>query len=175
MWILIVLPGILLLLFMLVLLTSIEIEISSLKNVYEVRFGRLFRAGFEIGEEGTIGIRIKYFFQKKYFSIIPPETNKKKKQKKPKEKGKEGKRKKPPVKNIFRRILSLLKSFEVRRMHVNIDTDDYVLNSWLFPAAFFLKRKTGQNISVNFLGINEVDILLRNNLLRMGFAFLRYK
>lgn len=61
----------------------------------------------------------------------------------------------------FKRILGVLKSFQVKEIFVNIDTGDFVLNAQLYPLCMFLNYHIGQ-FSINFEGKNQIKLQLRN-------------
>ncbi|MDX2246029.1 MAG: hypothetical protein SF052_04585 [Bacteroidia bacterium] len=169
MWVLILTTGLLVLLFGL-LLMSLELEINTRNDIYEVRLGKITRANLVITEGGEIGLNYKFFWKTRFLPLYPEaHFPQKKTPKSP------PKKKKITVKHILQRILSVIKSFRVRRLHADIDAEDYVLNAYLFPLFFMIKTQTGKDIKINFSGRNEADILIKNNLLRMGLAFLRYK
>jgi len=54
---------------------------------------------------------------------------------------KEKKRKKRSGYFTFRRARKLLKSFRVKEFRLNLDTEDVILNAYLFPFFYFLNRK----------------------------------
>lgn len=154
----------------------LELEISTIKNIYEVRLGKIVHGGLEISNEGVIAIRLKIAWWVKRIVLFPP-TGEKKETIKEKEvkKAPQKKKKKAPIKNIVGKSISVLKSFQVKRFYLDIDTDNYILNAYLYPVSFAIKQWKGLNIQVNFMGKEEVDILIKNNLLRMGIAFFRNK
>lgn len=154
----------------------LELEISTLKKIYEIRLGKIVHGRLEISNEGIIAIRLKIVWWVKKIVLFPP-TGETKKKIKDKEiiKSAHKKTKKNPIKNIVGKSISVLKSFKVKRFYLDIDTNDYILNAYLYPAFFAIKQWKGLNIQVNFMGREEVDILIKNNLLRMGIAFFRNK
>jgi hypothetical protein len=53
---------------------------------------------------------------------------------------------------IWRKARRLLASFQIRRFNLIVDTDDYILNAYLYPVFAFL---TGHNrhLAINFIGL----------------------
>ncbi|MCB9080898.1 MAG: hypothetical protein H6555_04205 [Lewinellaceae bacterium] len=70
----------------------------------------------------------------------------------------------------FRRWRRVLTSFQVRRWWLNIDTNDYVLNAYLFPVLYLLPF-TRQHLNINFQQQFDVEIDVRNSLGRVLWAF----
>jgi hypothetical protein len=73
----------------------------------------------------------------------------------------------------YYKIISVFKSFRVKKWLINIDTADVALNGLLFPAAYTLRSSTGKYFNVNFRGINEVEIIIRNNVFSMLKAYYK--
>ena len=67
-------------------------------------------------------------------------------------------------------MVRILKSFRVRRFRVEIDTDDYVLNAYLFPVFHLLSRG---RLQINFNGRNDIQIEITNRIGRIAWAWLR--
>ena len=161
------------LLLLAILVIPIEVELSTLTEKYEIRVGKIVNSGLEISDEGIIAIRIKMVWWDKKFILFPPTAEIKKDEKKNKPQPKN--KKNTLTKENVTRIFSVVKSFKVIRFYINIDTDDYILNAFLYPLFFVLKKRKGLNIQVNYEGLEELDILIKNNLMRMGIAYLRNK
>jgi len=71
----------------------------------------------------------------------------------------------------LKKIISVMKSFQVQQFYLDLDTGNFVLNSWLFPVAQFFDP-THHRVTLNFIGRNECVITLKNNLLRIVRALL---
>ena len=71
-----------------------------------------------------------------------------------------------------RKAWRLLKSFRVRRFRLNIDTDDYILNAYLFPLFVFLNGEN-RRLAVNYQGLTVVDILVTNRVWKILWALIR--
>lgn len=70
----------------------------------------------------------------------------------------------------WKKMVRILKSFRVRRFRVEIDTDDYVLNAYLFPVFHLLSRG---RLQINFNGRNDIQIEITNRIGRIAWAWLR--
>lgn len=71
---------------------------------------------------------------------------------------------------LFRRVW---RSFHLIRFKVDLDTDDYVWNAYLFPL-FRLTNPAGhKDWRVNFKGHNELILIVENRLYRLLYAFIR--
>ena len=65
--------------------------------------------------------------------------------------------------------LRVIKSFKVRRFHMDIDTDDYTTNALLYPALTLAPA----DINVNFNGVNELDLEVENRAFNILKALIR--
>ena len=67
----------------------------------------------------------------------------------------------------------LLHSFKIERMKVNVDTDDYIINAYLFPVVQYLGNRYQRPLHINFLGINEIEISMRNRIFNLLYVLIR--
>ncbi|MEO9964235.1 MAG: hypothetical protein ABJF11_00510 [Reichenbachiella sp.] len=67
---------------------------------------------------------------------------------------------------IFSFVSDLIKSFELVKMSLNMDTADYVCNAQLVPVFHFLSGKN-RAFLVNFNGITSFKLILKNRLIRI--------
>jgi hypothetical protein len=72
----------------------------------------------------------------------------------------------------WKNIRRVLASFEVRRFRLILDTDDFILNAYLYPVFVFLSGKN-RVLAINFQGRNAVDILVTNRMWRVLWALIR--
>jgi len=54
--------------------------------------------------------------------------------------------------------LRILKSFKVRRFRINIDTDNFITNSLIFPITYFAQMR-GYQVSINYMGMQSVSLV----------------
>lgn len=71
-----------------------------------------------------------------------------------------------------KQVLTMIRTFRIKKWRVYIDTGNMALNGQLFPLCYLLGLRTGKKIHINFLGINEVAITVESNLYRMVKALL---
>jgi len=117
-------------------------------------------------EEGYLQIRFLFFKKKWPLSSLmtaTPESSK------PKTRKSKSWRPKHPIK-IARR---LWRSFHVLQFRLNIDTDDYVLNAYLYPAFKAISSKRKMDCVVNFRGQTELLLVIENRLFRILYALFR--
>lgn len=66
----------------------------------------------------------------------------------------------------------LLASFRVRRFRVNLDTDDFILNAYLYPI-FTLLNGRNRRLAINFQGQTMVDVFMTNRVWKVLWALMR--
>jgi hypothetical protein len=154
--------------FILVLLwTPLRLVIDSKRDVYQVEWQYIGSATL-VEYDNFLGVRIQIFFLRK---IIPIAFSfKQKKEVKPAVKKQV--RKGPSVFSArFRsKFIKILKSFEIKRLKINWDTDDYILNAYLYPITPFLITEN-KSFNINFEGKQEVELIIENRLVRILKSF----
>lgn len=73
------------------------------------------------------------------------------------------------TKRMRSRFWKILKTFEIEKCNINIDTFDYALNGKLYPLAWWISRK-GYPININFAGRQDMTFILKNRLARIIMA-----
>lgn len=68
-----------------------------------------------------------------------------------------------------------IKSFQLKKFNVNIDTGNVQLNSYLYPVFFLIGFFFDRNISINYNGYNFIRIIIQNNLARLSWAIFSSK
>lgn len=149
-----------------ILLTPLVLEVDTDHRVYRIRL-RGIAASELIFPNGRIHVRLWVLG---YSKIFDPFSKKKGPTPPPEKKTKEHKR--FGVSKVSRKALSVLKSFTVKYLYINIDTDDYLMNAWLYPLVVPLSRGS-RTFRINFNG--EVDMRLRieNRLGKILVALVR--
>lgn len=156
---------------LLIILIPIHIVLSSDKGMIDISYGRLFSAGiFYIKDKLVFIYRIPFW--KKEVEIIdqlatPRDTSVKKKESKGK---KNRKFSNAMLKRIRNRWKEIFQTFKVEKLELNIDTDDYMLNAYLFPLFHFLGSKYNRPLSTNFTGLNRIEVRLTNRLAKLLYA-----
>lgn len=169
-WIAAVFLAVVFIVLLVLLFMPFWLEINTINNVYEVRAGRLFIAGVNVPEEGRPDVYLKLFGRK-------IQTKKEKKvaqaEKQKKHAGKRRRIKAP--KDMNRRIIAVLHSFRVKMFFIDIDTGNFIINAWLYPACYVLKQIKGANMNINFAGRSETVVLVQNTAFRIIKAFITKK
>lgn len=156
----------LLVLITILLLIPIRFKVDSNRNIYLAEWKHLFSAKVMLQNEEPI-MQLKSFFWKKEINLLEIKSTPNKKAQK---------KKKPPKQkkskfNFRKKIKPLLKSFQVRQFFINIDTNDYVWNAYLFPVFYFLKNDKRQ-MHINFNGNVEVLLEIQNRPIRILWALI---
>lgn len=173
-WMLLIL---LLLVLSFLLFAPLQLEINSEGDFVRMGWGGLVQGRLVfMPDELLLNLRILFFRKKIYLLRI-----KKKKTAEPTEKEVEKKKKKRKKKltwalakkrfNLFNRVLH---SFKIRICKINLDTDDYVTNAYLFPVFYFLD-KGKHSFSINYEGKIDVQILIENRGIWVLHALIRQR
>ncbi|MFI5263114.1 MAG: hypothetical protein ACHQM6_01205 [Candidatus Kapaibacterium sp.] len=141
--------------------TPIYLEADSPGRLLQIRIRGIGSARLVVSES-RIGIGLNILGWEK--NVFPGKGTK------PKKKGGVT-LKRSTLKKMPRKILSVLRSFQVQNLYLNIDTDDYATNALLYPIGVLLSRPNRQ-MSINFLGEVELRLQIQNNLQRMLRAYL---
>jgi len=148
-----------LLLLTFLLFAPLRLEINSLSKYCRISWGKLIQAKLLFLADDIL-LQFQVVFYKK--NIYPLKFIFQKKEQKEKPKPKEKKKRKPTNyrKNIDL-VKKIMRSFKVKKCRVVLDTDDYVLNAYLFPVFYFLNNKNRQ-FSINYQGKVECHLLIEN-------------
>lgn len=157
---------ILLVLITILLLTPIRFKIDSNKNIYLAEWKHLISAKVLLQNDEPI-VQVKSFFWRKEFNLLKIKSSPSKTTQKKKKVSKQNKSKF----NFRNKIKPLLKSFQVRKFFINIDTNDYVWNAYLFPVFHFLKNEKRQ-LHINFQGNVEVLLDIQNRPIRILWVLI---
>jgi len=152
------------------LLARLELYIDTYRQLYRLRWGIAFSARVDIG--GEFPVLVAHFgpFRKRW-SLLDLLTRKPKdKQTAPSEKRVNSKKNKPFP---FRLIWAMLNTFRCRQFQMELDTDDYVWNAWLFTPVY-LTPALRERVTVNFMGHNSLILQIDNRLWNIGVVALRY-
>lgn len=149
----------------LLLWMPLRLVIDTADDIYKVEWSPLFSAKLMDNDDG-LGIQMQILFFKKVLSFekLFQKSDKPKPAKRPL---------KPPSvwnKHFKPNFKKILLSFDIKRCQVNWDTDDYLLNAYLYPIAFFLRKK-GKSLTINFQGKRDIDLIIENRLGRIIKSF----
>lgn len=145
--------------------TPVRLVIDSKKDLYKVEW-KYIGSALLIEYNDCIGVQLQVLFFKK---IIPFDWFFKKKVKieeKPQSK------KTPSVFPTYLRskFKKIMWSFHIKRCKVNWDTDDYILNAYLYPITPFL-HSTQKSFTINFEGKRDIELIIENRLGRIIKSF----
>jgi len=172
-WLLII-PCFLLLVLLILLWFPLEIEVDTQENIYQVRWYGMFALWVVLTEDA----RWRWFYQIFYWQrewVVGKTTPK---APKPKDQNTTPKTVKPKSNISFslRKIRPILKSLSkvlhFQRLILNLDTGDFLLNAWLYPAFQAASQKNRQ-LSINFWGKQDLAFLLQTRLGLMAIAGLK--
>lgn len=160
-----------------VLFAPVFIEIDSTRDLYRVRFHRLASVSVTI-HQLSILLHLRIAGWQKQINLMEPgrKAKKAKSEKKNRKKaGNKSVRRKPPfsAKTMMRKMWGVMKSFQIRRCNVIIDTGNYPLNGFLYSWFYLLSQRTGTTLMIGFQGETIVILIVRNTLARMLWAFIR--
>lgn len=144
-----------------ILFTPIVLQIDTLRGLYWVQWRGIASLRFNIQDDEPI-LSLRVWFWKKDFRLLASLS----KSRKPNAEKKAKKRKARKKRNWKRLGLRLLQSFKVTEFDLKLDTDDYVLNSYLYPVFHLLNSKSLQ-ISINYQGESSLQLQIENRLIRL--------
>lgn len=165
-WILLIFFLILLLLLWL----PLEVLVDTEEDLYMARWRGIF-ALRTTPESGKWRIFYRVLFWEKEY-IFSKKTPKKVETAPKKEKKPAKKRKRPSLKFLGILFRQLLKALHFKKLYINLDTDDYVLNAWLYPV-FWAGSTHNRQLLINFRGQQEAALHLQTRLITLSGAALR--
>ena len=154
------------------LLAPIQLVINSKRDIYRIVWKGV--AGAElIPVPGNLLLRFNILFWRKEIDAMAELARQQDKPKAPEKKKKKKGRSKGwlSFKKIKRKGIRLLKSCNVKALRLNIDTHDYIYNSYLYPI-FYLLDRGKKRLSINYTGESEVLLVVENRLYRMLIALI---
>ena len=149
------------------LFVQLVLYIDTGTNEYHVRVKGLMKANIIPHKEELIQIRIRTLFMNFYFYPI----NKIGTSTKPSVTKKLGNKKKRQL--GFRKGLRILRTFEVKRFYIDIDTGNCITNAKLYPLFALLNQKSG-NFRINFEGKNQLILHLQNRPIHILKSFINF-
>jgi hypothetical protein len=110
-----------------------------------------------------------FFIPFKYHPFRPRKGKRKEKPEKPKAKKKPRK-----VSGNINMVIDVVRSLRIRKLYLNLDTDDFILNAWLVPAFSYVNSENIR-MRVNFEGTSSLLLDLRLRLGTLIWIFIRNK
>ena len=162
-WVIVV--SVVLLLLIGLLLLPIAVEVNTDAGVYQVRLKGLAKIRLLPGPE-VWKVRICLGRWKKEVEVFGTKEHKEEQVKKAR---KRTWKTRPAT--IWRKFRHLMGSFRVLRFRLILDTDDYILNAFLFPFFTLVSRKD-RSVVVNFTGRNSLDFLAVNRVWRVIWSLI---
>ena len=152
------------------LLAPFTITIDNKQQLYELRWLSIgyLKLNFE-NEQVLLQFRLLFYRKRKSIDLFKLLTSKQDSE--PKEEKKKKSKKPMSWAKIKHKTSNLFKSFTLKKFWLNIDTDNYYYNAFLYPIFFFIKGKN-YRMNINFQGENELSLVLKNRPIRIVFALL---
>ncbi|MCX2745482.1 hypothetical protein OO013_16500 [Mangrovivirga sp. M17] len=163
---LLILIGILVIMMSWILIAPVFIIINTKQDQYSFNLKGLINADLEINDLDPI-IHLNTLVGK--FDIQPSKVKKKKTKDKKDTSRKLKVRKEKKGKSaaaIRKFAFQALKTFKLKYLRVNVDTDDYVRNAQLYPLVRLLNRSE-RTFEINFTGKNELELIINNRLIKI--------
>ena len=139
--------------------------IDTQTNEYYIKIKGLAKVSVEGDARSVLRLKMNVFFFKYYFYPLKYKFKEKKKN--------SGDRNMIEIikKDGFRKGIRILKSFKVKKLLLDIDTGDCILNAKLFPVFAFLNYYVG-NFSVNFENRNQMVLYIQNRPINIIKSFI---
>ncbi len=141
------------------------LKINTSRNIYEIKLPGIFK-GMIIPTDEFLVFKIWFAFIPITFDPLKQSIKKNKKPKKEKSVKKSTKkksRKKIQVIQIRKLIVRIFNSFNIKKLDMNIDTGDFILNAKLVPV-FSAIHSEKRMMTVNFQEVNHLELIITNRL-----------
>lgn len=174
--------GLLILILLWVLLVPFRLEIDSEQGIYRAGIPWLIKAWIEPARDFFI-VRLRILFMNYWFDPFSPAQKKKtqetspdvRKEKKRPERHK--KKKKLPAMNMVRPAIRMMRAtyraIRLRKLTIDFDTGDDVLNAKLVPVCYMISREN-RSIMVNFDDFQRIILDVRTRLVWFVFNGIRF-
>lgn len=154
------------------LIAPFQLQIDSRRNHYRLHW-KSIGYGQLLIQPSALAVRLKIFFWQKDWPLFPPARGKPKLAPKANEPQKTDEPKKDTTTrpSLFK-LMALLRTFQLKKFRLHVDTDDYILNSYLYPVFYFLNGKN-RELRINYQGDLLLQMVVENRLYRLLVAYLR--
>lgn len=164
-WLVIIL-SVLTLLLLWILVAPVIIFLNTDQNQYRLSLSGIFMAKVS---------PVKNFFHFKGRVLFIPFTyNPFHEKPEEKKKKKDEERKLKNISGLLKLAIRALHSFRVRRLELDIDTDDFTMNAWLIPA-FSMVNSQNVHMRANFEGHTSLLLDARTRIISLLWIFLTHK
>ena len=147
----------LILLLIWILVVPVIIFLDTDRNRYFLALPGIFKATV-IPSAHLFRIRFRIFFVPFTYNPFARNPGKKREKKEPEKSVKKRKAKRIP--GGFKFVIQVLRSFRIRKLKLDIDTDDFTLNAWLVPV-FSAMNSENIRMRTNFEGHASLLLDLR--------------
>lgn len=156
----------LLLILVWMLIAPIILWVDTEKGRFEIHWKGLIKSRLVLYNNSLV-LWNKFLFWKKDVDLLKLDRKKTFKRQKDKSQQSQNKLK------GFRKMISVLKSFDVISYRINLDTGDYAVNGLFYPLIYFLgeRRKKGF-FRINFNGVNSIQLRLENRMYKIVWALI---
>lgn len=149
------------------LFAPIVFYLNTSTSQYYLQIQGLGKATIEKHHEALLRIKLSVLFFKFYFYPLKKRTVSKAK------KLNKSTKKKIKKRIGIRKILNVLKSLKVKKLLVDVDMGDSILNSKLYPLFALLNYKIGK-FNVNFQGRNKMELLVKSRPISIIKSFINH-
>lgn len=151
-----------------IMLAPVVLFIHTERKRYQLMLPGVLQAGL-VYRNGLLYIKGWIFFIPFRFNPFRIQGKKKgKKDQLTKQRKKSNKRKVP-----IRSMKEALGAFRIKKLHMDIDTDDFMLNAWLVPAFSAVNNGRNVQMQVNFEGNMFLDLDLRTRIASLAWIFIK--
>lgn len=152
-----------------VLIAPLQLQIDTTTGRYQIEwksigYGRL------ITRPTVIAIRLKLLFWQKEWPLQALVGGRSKRTERPTDTEKPTRKTKKDRAPRFN-VRALLRTFQLKQLRLHLDTDDFILNSYLFPIFYFLSGRN-RDFKINYEGEASLQMVVENRLYRVLWAML---
>lgn len=162
-----IISGILIIILCWVLFAPLFLYVNTDEEKYSAGLKWFLNFNLIPDEDHLFCIRISVVFYS--FNFFPLKKKEKKTKADLKEKKSKKKKKRPALRTILlikNIVWKIVKSFRLKKLYINMDTNDVMANAYLIPVFANLHRNN-INLYVNYSGDFKVIINIENNIFRM--------
>ena len=157
-----------------ILLGPVIIHADTEGNRYFLTLPAVFRAEL-VPDKELFGVRVWIFFIP--FRINPFKQSRGKKVEK-KVKPKKKRKKRMGIKSMIQLMREMIGSFRIRKLNLDLDTDDFILNSYLVPVFSGINYRNSDreniNMQVNYEGRMSVLLNVRFSMGHLLWIFFKH-
>ena len=150
-----------------ILFGPVIIFINTDRNLYHVSLPGIFRASLVPSDE--------LFYLRFWIFFLPYTFHPFRSRRKGKKKGSARvprKRSRRKIRGGIKTAADAVRSFRIRRLRMDIDTDDFMLNAWLIPA-FSMVNNENLQLRVNFEGNLSLQLDMRTRIGTLLWIFIK--